>query len=386
MIYLGNDTYDHPTYNIDNIISPQSLIEEYYNYCDLYPMGSEEYPKTFESDIEFPNGETVKAGEPTGFKNIKDFYNWLDSHFVVYYWDRIQVNKNTAKNQLIWIPSLNEIGYNDQYESAPTDKTWEYYRNNPSLKKEATQHLNEYADYYKPDRHNDEYTGDGTFVYSYWKTYAPWRLSDATLTPFNFKYAEQNDSVYDQGLLIVTGDEVYMERIPTETDNGWMIEKRPGKSYPLVTSSIFHIGWNDADAGFVPATNLMAYTPIKLSDDGIYDIAYEEIRTVYETQLTEPMATDVKPITGKIQLDGNFPDSCIPNVYVTANGFDDVPTWKDVTSDVARHATFQFPKDNKTADQYGIDVRVTVKQADVSDEDSAENININNMLVHWTTH
>ena len=77
-------------------------------------------------------------------------------------------------------------------------------------------------------------------------------------------------------------------------------------------------------------------------------------------QKTTPMLSATQPKSILVSVVKNIPTEAIFKVEACNNGFDDVPTWEDITTDVIRGEIYDFTNTTKTADNWGVNIRVTV--------------------------
>lgn len=63
-----------------------------------------------------------------------------------------------------------------------------------------------------------------------------------------------------------------------------------------------------------------------------------------------------------------IPIGATAKVEVCNNGYDEVPTWEDITSQVVTGKHYIFINDVKTADKWGIDIRFTVEKGTATEE------------------
>ena len=78
--------------------------------------------------------------------------------------------------------------------------------------------------------------------------------------------------------------------------------------------------------------------------------------------LAEPLPAD-DVITKAIEsIIGELPTGATVKIEVCNNGYDDSPTWQDVTQRVLAGEKFQLTNATKTAENWGYNVRVTVSR------------------------
>ena len=73
-----------------------------------------------------------------------------------------------------------------------------------------------------------------------------------------------------------------------------------------------------------------------------------------------PITASTQPKSIIVTVVKNIPTEAIFKVEACNNGFDASPTWEDITSDVNRGEIYDFTNTDKTAEQWGVNIRVTV--------------------------
>ncbi|MDU5080218.1 hypothetical protein [uncultured Tissierella sp.] len=63
-----------------------------------------------------------------------------------------------------------------------------------------------------------------------------------------------------------------------------------------------------------------------------------------------------------------IPIGATAKVEVCNNGYDEIPTWEDITSQVITGKHYIFTNDTKTADKWGIDIRFTIEKGTAIEE------------------
>lgn len=79
-------------------------------------------------------------------------------------------------------------------------------------------------------------------------------------------------------------------------------------------------------------------------------------------QNTTPMLSSSKPVRIALVVTRNIPAEAEFKVEVCNNGFDASPTWEDCTASVKSSNPYVFTNSSKTADNWGVVVRVTVNR------------------------
>lgn len=75
-----------------------------------------------------------------------------------------------------------------------------------------------------------------------------------------------------------------------------------------------------------------------------------------------PMSSSTKPSRLVVTVVKNIPPEAIFKVEACNNGFDAAPAWEDITSSITRGQTHTFANTVKTAENWGVNIRVTVNR------------------------
>lgn len=81
-----------------------------------------------------------------------------------------------------------------------------------------------------------------------------------------------------------------------------------------------------------------------------------------EFTLKTPLTADAAAYKTILSITRKIPDGAIYKFEVCNNGYDEVPTWEDITNEVKKEEKFFFSNTQKTAEQWGYNVRVTVNR------------------------
>lgn len=74
----------------------------------------------------------------------------------------------------------------------------------------------------------------------------------------------------------------------------------------------------------------------------------------------EPYASDALPTRIRIYVDRKIPDKSTFKVLICNNGFDNNPTWEDATEAIVNGRVYVFENKTKTADKWGVIIKVNV--------------------------
>ena len=77
-------------------------------------------------------------------------------------------------------------------------------------------------------------------------------------------------------------------------------------------------------------------------------------------QKVSPIVSSTMPKSIIVSVVKNIPTEAIFKVEACNNGFDDNPTWEDITFGVVNGEIYDFTNTTKTAGQWGVNIRVTV--------------------------
>lgn len=84
--------------------------------------------------------------------------------------------------------------------------------------------------------------------------------------------------------------------------------------------------------------------------------------------LKNPIETDIMASKILVTPTWTIPAGAIAKVEACNNGFDEVPTWEDITSQVNVSRHYNFTNDTKTADKWGINIRFTIEKGTATEQ------------------
>lgn len=90
--------------------------------------------------------------------------------------------------------------------------------------------------------------------------------------------------------------------------------------------------------------------------------------TVIQFRLAEPLTADAMPEKFIMSLQGAAPEGSMLTIEACNNGYDESPAWEDVTNKVLTGQKHFFRNAAKTADRWGISVRVTLDRGAATGE------------------
>lgn len=73
-----------------------------------------------------------------------------------------------------------------------------------------------------------------------------------------------------------------------------------------------------------------------------------------------PLASETQPGRIRVSVTRKIPEGATFKVLVCNNGWDDVPTWEDMTKEVESESVYVFTNNTKTSDSWGVGIKVEV--------------------------
>lgn len=92
-------------------------------------------------------------------------------------------------------------------------------------------------------------------------------------------------------------------------------------------------------------------------------ISFTKNVTQVRFTLAEPLPADAAPEKMVLSFQGTHPDGSILTIEACNNGFDEAPAWEDVTNQVLTGQKHFFRNTTKTAERWGIGIRVTLDRS-----------------------
>lgn len=92
------------------------------------------------------------------------------------------------------------------------------------------------------------------------------------------------------------------------------------------------------------------------------NFTFSKNETEIEFKLKTPLSADSRVTKAIISIMAGIPEGAILTVEACNNGFDNSPTWEDVTNAVKRKAKIFLSNATKTASKWGFSIRVKVKR------------------------
>lgn len=84
--------------------------------------------------------------------------------------------------------------------------------------------------------------------------------------------------------------------------------------------------------------------------------------------LKNPIETDIMASKILVTPTWHIPAGATAKVEACNNGFDEVPTWEDITSQVLINRHYNFTNNTKTADKWGINIRFTIEKGTATEQ------------------
>lgn len=94
------------------------------------------------------------------------------------------------------------------------------------------------------------------------------------------------------------------------------------------------------------------------TDEKVFTFSKNETSILLE--LKKPLEADDRVTKAIINVGYTVPDGAEMRIEICNNAFDDKPTWQDVTRAVLNHSKIFIANETKTADKWGVNIRVAV--------------------------
>lgn len=89
-------------------------------------------------------------------------------------------------------------------------------------------------------------------------------------------------------------------------------------------------------------------------------VTFTKTVNTVEFELATPMVADEKPTTAILNIQGSFPPGSTLSVHICNNGNDAAPEWEDATSSALYGSKHFFTNNTKTADAWGVGLKVSL--------------------------
>lgn len=96
------------------------------------------------------------------------------------------------------------------------------------------------------------------------------------------------------------------------------------------------------------------------STEKVFKFKKNETEILFE--LTEPLPADAMVTKALLTMIGAIPAGAITKIELCNNGYDTNPTWEDATSKVERNSKIFLTNTKKTAENWGVNIRVSLKR------------------------
>lgn len=100
----------------------------------------------------------------------------------------------------------------------------------------------------------------------------------------------------------------------------------------------------------------------------IRNYTFERYDDKIQFTLKNPIETDIMASKILVTPTWYIPEGAIGKIEACNNGFDKVPTWEDITSQVLINRHYNFTNDIKTAEKWGINIRFTIKKGTATEQ------------------
>jgi hypothetical protein len=122
---------------------------------------------------------------------------------------------------------------------------------------------------------------------------------------------------------------------------------------------------------WVKTLNGQHYLTLDIADDFgnvvRRNLSFQKSVTEVKFMLSTPLEADDKPSVIVVTVLGSMPDGSELTVEVCNNAFDDDPEWENMTVQVKTKQKYFFQNSAKTADKWGVNIRVTLNRG-IADE------------------
>lgn len=109
---------------------------------------------------------------------------------------------------------------------------------------------------------------------------------------------------------------------------------------------------------------------------GIATFTKKVDKILFERMIPVPAAEQATELI--LRVNGEIPDDVgLFKVEVTNNANDETPTWEDMTEAVLEEEIYEFTNTSKTADDWGVNIRVTVERGDSTEDIYIDSVTCN---------
>ncbi|WP_132995858.1 fibronectin type III domain-containing protein [Sporanaerobacter acetigenes] len=100
----------------------------------------------------------------------------------------------------------------------------------------------------------------------------------------------------------------------------------------------------------------------------IRNYAFERFDDKIQFTLKTPIETDIMATKILVTPTWTISTGAVAKIEACNNGFDEVPTWEDITSQVNISRHYNFTNDTKTADKWGINIRFIIEKGTATEQ------------------
>lgn len=137
------------------------------------------------------------------------------------------------------------------------------------------------------------------------------------------------------------------------------------RSFTATLDTTYNLTLTDED--WLVVTNGTHTLTITARDSGGLSVVrtYTFTRSQYTCSVqTDPMVSASAPVRMRVSVNSRTPAGSVLKVYVCNNAYDTSPTWEDATEAVDNNLIYVFTNTTKTADSWGVSVKVTLDRGD----------------------
>ncbi len=146
----------------------------------------------------------------------------------------------------------------------------------------------------------------------------------------------------------------------TEKINGKVIRSFAGVAEQENTITIPHDLWIRLQPGVQHTLAIEATDSKGMTAARTYTFVRQENKL--EFKLKKPFVTDIAAKRILVTIDAVVPNGAMMKIEACNNAFDASPTWEDITNHVRFNRGFLFTNTEKTAEQWGVDIRFMLER------------------------
>ena len=164
-------------------------------------------------------------------------------------------------------------------------------------------------------------------------------------------------TVYDQNF--GEGDTVtVVEKLDGVRKRSYTLSAQATKEFTVTGEAFLRLG---------NASHTMSITAVDAQGETVTRTVTFTKQQSMSVTLAEAVANDgdkeARPVEATLTLDAYVPTGATIKVEICNNGFDAAPTWEDCTIEAVNGQNHAFTNETKTADNWGVNVRVNIEKA-----------------------